>query len=66
MNTKLENRSEAAIHERINRIHMFEGRRRAAIGAMHDASAFVNAYTRVARSVRHAFRQFSVRPRLGH
>jgi hypothetical protein len=62
MNTKLENRSEAPIRERINRIHMFEGRRRAAIGAMHDASAFVYAYTRVATSVRHALRQFSAKP----
>jgi hypothetical protein len=66
MNTQLENRSDAAIYERINRIHMFEGRRRAAIGAMLDASAFVNAYTRVAESVRHAFRQLSFKPRLGH
>jgi hypothetical protein len=66
MNTKFANRPDAAIVERISRIHMFEGRRRAAIGAMSDAFAFVDGYTRVADSVKHALRRLSFRPRLGH
>jgi hypothetical protein len=63
MNKNVEkNRLDAQLYDRINSIQMFEGRRRAAIGAMRDASVFVGAYARAAQSVRHALRQLSSRP----
>jgi hypothetical protein len=66
MNANLEMRPDAAIYKRINAIHMFEGRRRAAIGAMRDAFAFVDVYASIARSVQHAARRLSFRPHLRH